>query len=39
MRNIESKFERTPQKRIVAAAAWIRMLRIIDMSPSVSAAC
>jgi hypothetical protein len=39
MRNIDSRFERAPQERFAAPAAWIRMLRIIDMSPSFSAAC
>jgi hypothetical protein len=39
MRNIDSKFEQTPQERFAAAGAWIRMLRIIDIYPSFSAAC
>jgi hypothetical protein len=39
MRNIDSKFGRTPQERFAAAGARIQMLRIGDMSPSFSAAC
>jgi hypothetical protein len=39
MRNIDSKFEQMPQERVAAAGVRIRMLRIIDISPSFSAAC
>jgi hypothetical protein len=39
MRNIDSKFERMSQEGFAAPGTWIRMLRIIDVFPSFSAAC
>jgi len=39
MRNVDSKFEWSPHERFAAAALWIRILRIIDQSPSFSADC